>query len=807
MSAANRKVLADLRLAGGRTALAVIAVAAGIAAFDAVLSDYAVLTRALDQGYRSTNPASATIHLDRADAAALSVVRADPEIAEAEPRRAVRGRIRTSSGWRNLMLFVVEDFRRMRVSTFAPETGSWPPRAGEILLERDAFQVARAGVGDVATVRTDQGIDAPLRIAGGVHDVGQAQARMENMVYAYTAVDTLPRLGEEPFLDQIKIVVARDPLNEAHVRRVADEVRGRLERIGRVVRRVEVPTPGRHPHAAIMGMLMLVMAGFGLFALVLAGTLVANLTAARMAAEKRRIGVMRAIGGSRGAIAAIYFREALAIGIAALAVAVPAGAAGARALGLAMARFLNFDVPSFAAPAWVYGLVALVGIAVPLLAAAWPVRRACTVPVRDALDDRGTSGSAFGTTLLDRRLAGMGGPLRPMALAVRNAFRRRGRLALTAGTIAAGGVFFMSALNVRASMVRTLDRMFRLRKADFSLMLPRIAPEEAIRNAAAATPGISGVEGWIVTEGSIAAPGRSAAPPSFGTPAGGGIHGGVAPPDGFPVVALPWNGRQLDFDLSAGRSLRAGDTNVLIANTSLAARYPRIRIGAGIPLRLGPATTQWRVVGIAREPFASPVAYIPKAFFDAFHPGMANRVGVVVARGRSVDAVKDAFDENLSRAGYRPTSGMTKAESRFALDQHMTMIYGFLVVVSALLGGVGALGLATTASLNVLERRRELGVLAAVGASPGAIAAIFAAEGAAVGLLGWAIAVVGAWPLGRAAGDFIATALLRTRLDFAFEANGAALWLLISIVGSALASIVPALTVARSPAAESLAYE
>lgn len=49
-----------------------------------------------------------------------------------------------------------------------------------------------------------------LVISGSVHDVGQAQARMENIVYGYINLATLVQLGEEPSLDQLNILVAQN---------------------------------------------------------------------------------------------------------------------------------------------------------------------------------------------------------------------------------------------------------------------------------------------------------------------------------------------------------------------------------------------------------------------------------------------------------------------------------------------------------------------------------------------------------------------------------------------------------------------
>ena len=91
-----------------------------------------------------------------------------------------------------------------------PEAGEWPPAPGEILIERDAFQVAKAAIGDIVTIETPSGREQTLRVAGSVHDVGQAQARMENIVYGYITPATLAALGEKPSLDRLNMLVGRD---------------------------------------------------------------------------------------------------------------------------------------------------------------------------------------------------------------------------------------------------------------------------------------------------------------------------------------------------------------------------------------------------------------------------------------------------------------------------------------------------------------------------------------------------------------------------------------------------------------------
>ena len=78
-----------------------------------------------------------------------------------------------------------------------------------------------------------------------------------------------------------------------------------------------------------------------------------------------------------------------------------------------------------------------------------------------------------------------------------------------------------------------------------------------------------------------------------------------------------------------------------------------------------------------------------------------------------------------------------------------------MVVVQTMLGSVGGLalfvasiGIANTMVMSIYERTREIGVLKAIGASPGDIRLLFVAEAALIGLLGGAIGTLGGWLLG-----------------------------------------------------------
>ena len=831
MTSPTRKVLRDFWQERTRTLLVVLAIALGLAGFSAVLATWAILDRELDQGYLATNPASATLRTDAVDDALVEELRTGHGLADAQARRVISGRLKTPSGeWRGLTLFVVRDYGRIRISRLVREKGAWPPGRGEVLIERDAFQVARAKIGDTVTVRTNasRGADRTLRVTGAVHDVGQAQARMENAVYGYITLDTLALLGEQPYLDQLQILVDKNRFDEKHVRAVAEDVRKFLESRGHPVRRVDVPRPGRHPHADIMGLLLLGMAVFGFGVLVLSGVLVINLLAALMAAQVREIGVMKTVGGTRWRVARIYLAQAALMGGAAVAIALPLGIAGSRVFARAMAGFLNFDLTSLAAPPWVYLSVAGVGLIVPVLAAAWPVWRGSGVPVARAISDAGASGSSFGASRFDRALArmGAGGAGRPVVFALRNGFRRRARLLLTIATLAVGGVFFLSGLNVRSSMISTLNALFRAKRFDLTVSLAGISPMDAVERAVRRTPGTAAVEGWITTEGSLvdgkpSLPGAPAVRSHGGGgsahPRGGssaGPHGGAGTgTDRFVAIALPASTKMQRFELSAGRALTPADTNAVIVNTALAAKIPGARIGGTVPLSLGHGSMPWQIVGISREPFSPPIGYFSKSYVDELGGlgGMTNSLRVTVdsksADRASIERIRTALERNLEAEGVRVVGTLSKADSRFGFDQHMLMIYVSLVIMSGVIAAVGGLGLMTTMSLNVLERRREMGVLRAIGATPTAVRWIVVAEGTAIGLMSWALAAAAAWPVSRAIGNLLLQLAFQTRLDFSFDLAGLAIWAGVSLFVGAAASFLPAWRASRRPIHEALGYE
>ncbi|MBV9670569.1 MAG: ABC transporter permease [Acidobacteriales bacterium] len=172
----------------------------------------------------------------------------------------------------------------------------------------------------------------------------------------------------------------------------------------------------------------------------------------------------------------------------------------------------------------------------------------------------------------------------------------------------------------------------------------------------------------------------------------------------------------------------------------------------------------------------------------------------------SREQAREALDRSLQREGIHTANARSTADYQFAIGEHMVMIYVFLVLASLIIASVGGLGLMTVMSINVLERRREIGILRAIGATPNLVKAMVAGEAITVAGIAWGVAVLLAWPLSTALADLMGRSM-HGAFDFRVAPLGIALCLVMSLSLAAVASLLPAESALRLTVREALAYE
>jgi putative ABC transport system permease protein len=377
-------------------------------------------------------------------------------------------------------------------------------------------------------------------------------------------------------------------------------------------------------------------------------------------------------------------------------------------------------------------------------------------------------------------------------LSVRTALLRRGRLALSVGMLAVGGAVFMSALNVSGAWNRAVDKDFRSRHYDLTAILGRPYPIERLESLLATVPGVARAEYW---------PG--------GNPYLVGEDGAAGNP--VALLGIEPESRLLDLPLRAGRWLLPDDARHAVVNQAVVRRLPSLQVGGDVRLRFEERTVSLTVVGLVDELTPAPIVYAPR-------PAVLEAAGLKGDVARTVRIVTEPHDDATQRAvasrletAFQESgievSGLTRMlDARKAVLDHLVIVMAVLTMAAVIVVFVGGLGLTSTLTLSVIQRTREIGILGALGATPGTIARHVWFESVFMGLSSWVISILLAAPASYVLESVTGRIFFRAPLDFFVSAAAAGIWLALVVVLASLCSTYPALRAARLTVREALAY-
>jgi putative ABC transport system permease protein len=184
-------------------------------------------------------------------------------------------------------------------------------------------------------------------------------------------------------------------------------------------------------------------------------------------------------------------------------------------------------------------------------------------------------------------------------------------------------------------------------------------------------------------------------------------------------------------------------------------------------------------------------------------PGYTS-LSVRVGNPNQVPAVEDA----IKKMGF---SAFSIVDATRSMRQFFAVLDGFLAIFGSLALAVASIGIVNTLVMAILERRREIGIMKALGASDADVRGLFFAEAGAMGLVGGAVGVTLGWAIGRLINFGMNIYLQRQHFPPA-EIWSVPLWLVLSaiafsIVVSLLSGLYPAARAAHLDPVQALRYE
>lgn len=179
-------------------------------------------------------------------------------------------------------------------------------------------------------------------------------------------------------------------------------------------------------------------------------------------------------------------------------------------------------------------------------------------------------------------------------------------------------------------------------------------------------------------------------------------------------------------------------------------------------------------------------------------------ISVRVKNPAQVQAVEAA----VKKMGFTTFSILDASRS---LQQVFKVLYAFLGIFGSLALAVASIGIVNTLVMAILERRREIGIMKAIGASDRDVQKLFFAEAGAMGILGGIFGLILGWAIGQLI-NFGTNIYLRRQSIPPEHFWSVPLWLAIfsivfAFVVSLISGLYPAGRAARLDPVQALRYE
>jgi len=803
MSVLWAKLRSDLARNRGRTMLAIVSIAAGLFAVGGIFGMVDQLLTGMDAAHAQVDPSHVNMILRQPiPPAAVEELRKIPGVAGIDPANliSVRYKAGDNGDWEIGTVVHRPNYDAQTYDRLELKSGNWPS-GDTIAIERLASQYFDIQQGDEVIFEIE-GKELSYKVGGLVRHPFVQPPLFGGQAHFFMDSSALEDAFGVPEGDVTQLFVRVEPYSLERAKEIAADVRGKLADQGYAVVVSLYQEPDEHWGRMFVEGINLVLQIMAVVSLVMSVVLVLNTFTALITQETDQIGVMKAIGGTRWTIMRLYLSGALVYGAAALILSIPPALAFAFFMSQWFLNLFNIDYLSFQFSQRAVIIQVLAALLMPLLASLFPVLKGASISVRAAIASYGLGGD-FGASWLDRAVERLGAKFLPTAYAASlgNMFRRKLRLALTTLVLLTAGIMFLVVMSLIASIDRTLDNEMARQGYDLRLGFIRPLSASEVTTLVEDLSGVRQVEAWMSLNATMLREGER-----LEDSAGLGAQ----------LIGLPAETKMYRPIVVEGRWLDSQDERAIVLSQETAQKNG-IRVGDQVILDLGDkGESTWEVVGAYRvlygsgfvvEPIYAPLHVVTEAAGDndlASQLLVKGQVSTLAEEQALSDLVKDRLEDAGARLDFYTTFG--RLDQRVYADNQFASVVSTLLSLAMLVATVGGLGLAGALGISVVERTREIGVLRSIGARTPSIMAMLVMEGILQGLISFLAAVPLSFLLAQPLARQLGLTMLGVDLDFAFNYPAVGIWLVLVLVISILASMVPARRATQISVRESLAY-
>ena len=733
MKAILKKLKKDIWKTRYQASLSLLAIIITIWGVSTVYYGYWMTERDFQVNFDSTYPAHMLLNFDIRHLDFVTEIDGMPEVESVERRESFMGRVLDKDGeWMPILIFAVEDFENLRVNTFTVE-GDKGPSLGAIAIERKS--AGFLGSGQTIKLQLPGRKPQNLPIATYTHDPRLPSARMDHIVYGYITMSTYQSLdlGKERAAYLLRTLVVDPSLAalEDLERKIKLKTRRR-----NVMLSIEVPPLNEHPHQNVVDAVAILQLGLGVILAILGVTLLSLILLLWMLPQVREVALMKAIGAPTSDIRKAYQILLLIAGSIGVVIGLPLGYLSGSFFSRFIAFTQNFDPVKGLLPFSLHLPIALLCLSIPLLVGWRPIARAIHTSSIAGLKGVFKDVPRRGLHLLQWLL-----PNAASRYSLNSFLQNGSRLLFSLALLSLGLALFFVGTNLQYSLEQDTQRYFATSTYQLSFRVNNSEP--ALVAAIRQLPNVQKV--WTIQREQLyldAPEGK-----------GGRAMGLQVVPRAYVLDPASWIVGGADRSCSECIWVNQGLAHEL--------GYPKVGEVLSVIDSKGQRRTL-KLTGIQKELAVGPTMY---QYSDETTVA-GNKTFWVGLEERERSTLADIQDEIESLIGANLLGSSNNAQRLQMLRDHLQPTFLILKAIGTLTIGMGLLGLGLLLNINIQERRKEIGILKALGSSVGQISRLLLREIAFLNLLGIVVALPLAYYISVYMGELLGGTLLHTAIPF-----------------------------------------
>lgn len=762
------KVWGDLWQHSSRTWLTIMNMAVGIFSVGALVGMMDLQLSQMDFAHTRSTPSHINFLLrSSASSDILQHIQSMPDILglDAITQFTVRFRLSSDADWETGTLFIRPDYLNQHYDITSLNSANWPEK-GQIAMENLSAQAMPLALGTAIEFETPQG-STTLQYSGIVRHPFVKPPKFGGQLHFFAQSSTLALFGLSPTSFRQLLVQVRPPFQSEKAQNVAFNIRNELAKHGVTVNATFLQDPNTHWGRPFLLGIHYILTLMAISALLLASALTVKTVSAHILEQTSQIGVMKAIGAKTSSVAYLYLMQIVIMALIAIFIALPLGVLIAQVSSCRLLTLFNIACEPTQISWKSVQLMILSGLVTPLIAAIIPIFNGARMPVHQALATQGLMGK-FGLSRFDVWVQKIGthGLSILQSAALGNLFRHKLRFILTQSVLIFACMIFLLLMSLIASLHLTLDNEMQRHRYAVRLGFSQDQPASHIQQLLETIDQRAHVEIWRRLPVELIKHNQPITP-----------KGSL----GLQLLALPSGATMANPAIENGRSLKVNDAGerVLLISSETAQKNA-IHVGDTIDVHLvGVKAQLWTVVGtyrwLAGNNFTIESVYAPLetiqtqthqsniatyAFIDA-------PILTVMEEKAYLSQLKALFNHEKISLDVYTTQG--KREQRKFAENQFHSVIGTFAGLASLIAAVGGISLSGTVALNVLQRKREIGVLRAIGGGEKDILYLFWFEGYFHAVVAWLCSAPLAYFVSQWLCIQLGDIIFGVKLDFCFD--------------------------------------